>query len=407
MRDPIIDSRITLGVTGSIACYKAVDLASKLVQAGAELDVIMTDGALEFLKPITFSAITHKPVVTSLFDPRSELSMDHVALAGRSDLILVAPATADAMAKAAWGLAGDALSATLLATRAPVIFAPAMDANMYDNAATQENVARLRSRGAVIAGPAEGRLASGLVGSGRMLEPSALVDHVRMVLARGGDLSGRKIVVSAGGTQEAIDPVRVVTNRSSGKMGFAIARAARDRGASAVIVAAPTALPDPVGIDVVHVESALEMRDAVVAQCEDADALVMAAAVADWRPAGAADRKLKKGEAVTLTVDMVRNPDIVVGIGGNLIKVGFAAETEDVIENAHGKLVDKGLDLIAANDVTSADSGFASDTNRVALLDRNGGVTELGLLTKYDVGHRILDKVVHMLESAAEGENHY
>ena len=407
MRDPIIDSRITLGVTGSIACYKAVDLASRLVQAGAELDVIMTDGALEFLRPITFSAITHKPVVTSLFDPRSELSMDHVALAGRSDLILVAPATADAMAKAAWGLAGDALSATLLATRAPVIFAPAMDANMYDNAATQENVARLRSRGAIIAGPAEGRLASGLVGSGRMLEPSALVDHVRMVLARGGDLSGRKIVVSAGGTQEAIDPVRVVTNRSSGKMGFAIARAARDRGASAVIVAAPTALPDPTGIDVVRVESALEMRDAVVAQCEDADALVMAAAVADWRPASAAGRKLKKGAAVTLTVDMVRNPDIVAGIGGNLIKVGFAAETEDVIENAHGKLVDKGLDLIAANDVTSADSGFASDTNRVALLDRNGGVTELGLLTKYDVGHRILDKVVHMLGSAAEGESRY
>ena len=378
MRDPIIDSRITLGVTGSIACYKAVDLASRLVQAGAELDVIMTDGALEFLRPITFSAITHKPVVTSLFDPRSELSMDHVALAGRSDLILVAPATADAMAKAAWGLAGDALSATLLATRAPVIFAPAMDANMYDNAATQGNVAKLRSRGAIIAGPAEGRLASGLVGSGRMLEPSALVDHARMVLARGGDLSGRKIVVSAGGTQEAIDPVRVVTNRSSGKMGFAIARAARDRGASAVIVAAPTALPDPTGIDVVRVESALEMRDAVTAQCEDADALVMAAAVADWRPASAADRKLKKGAAGTLTVDMVRNPDIVTGIGGNLIKVGFAAETEDVIENAHGKLVDKGLDLIAANDVTSADSGFASDTNRVALLDRDGGVTELG-----------------------------
>ena len=405
MRDPIIDSRITLGVTGSIACYKAVDLASKLVQAGAELDVIMTDGALEFLKPITFSAITHKPVVTSLFDPQSELSMDHVALAGRSDVILVAPATADAMAKAAWGLAGDALSATLLATRAPVIFAPAMDANMYDNAATRDNVARLRSRGAVIAGPAEGRLASGLVGSGRMLEPSALVDHVRMVLARGGDLSGRKVVVSAGGTQEAIDPVRVVTNRSSGKMGFAIARAARDRGASAVIVAAPTALPDPTGVDVVRVESALEMRDAVTAQCEDADAVVMAAAVADWRPATSADRKLKKGAASTLTVDMVRNPDIVAGIGGNLIKVGFAAETEDVIENAHGKLVDKGLDLIAANDVTSADSGFASDTNRVALLDRDGGVTELGLLTKYDVGHRILDKVVHMLESAAGGDS--
>ena len=401
MRDPVIDSRITLGVTGSIACYKAVDLASRLVQAGAEVDVIMTDGALEFLKPITFAAITHKPVVTSLFDPQSELSMDHVALAGRSDVILVAPATADAMARAALGLAGDALSATLLATTAPVIFAPAMDANMYDNPATVENVVKLRSRGAVIAGPAEGRLASGLVGSGRMLEPSALVDHVRMVLARGGDLSGRKIVVSAGGTQEAIDPVRVVTNRSSGKMGFAIARAARDRGASAVIIAAPNALPDPTGIDVVRVESALEMRDAVTAQCEDADALVMAAAVADWRPASTAERKLKKGSASTLAVDMVRTPDIVAGIEGNLVKVGFAAETEDVIENAHEKLVDKGLDLIAANDITSADSGFASDTNRVALLDRNGGVAELGLLTKYEVGHRILDKVVHMLDSAA------
>ena len=397
MTDPIVDSHITLGVTGSIACYKAVDLASKLVQAGAKVDVIMTAGALEFLRPITFSSITHRPVVTDLFDPQSELSMDHVALAKRSDVVVVAPATANSIAKAALGLAADPLAATLLATEAPVIFAPAMDANMYDNAATQENVAKLQSRGVTIAGPGEGRLASGLVGRGRMLEPSALVDHVRIVLGRKGDLSGRKIVVSAGGTQEPIDPVRVVTNRSSGKMGFAIAEAARDRGASTVMVAAPTALPDPTGIDVIRVESALEMGDSVTAQCEDADALVMAAAVADWRPAAIADQKLKKGDADTFTVEMVRNPDIVAGIGNGIVKVAFAAESEGVIENAQVKLIDKGLDMIAANDITAVDSGFASDTNRVVLLDRDGGVTELGLLTKYEVGHHILDKIVQML----------
>lgn len=397
MTDPLVDKHVTLGVTGSIACYKAVDLASKLVQAGALVDVIMTDGAQEFLRPITFGSITHRPVVTNLFDPRSELSMDHVALAKRSDVVLVAPATADAMAKAAWGMAGDALSATLLATEAPVIFAPAMDANMYDHAATQENVSKLRSRGAVIAGPAEGRLASGLVGHGRMLEPSALVDHVRIVLGRDGDLSGKKIVVSAGGTQEPIDPVRMITNRSSGKMGFAIAEAARDRGASAVIVSAPTALPDPTGITVVHVETALQMRDALTAECEDSDALIMAAAVSDWRSAEVASQKLKKGSAETMTIEMVKNPDIVAGMGNGLVKVGFAAESEDVIENAQSKLLSKGLDMIAANDITSADSGFASDTNRVVLLDRDGGVTELGLLSKYDVAHHILDKVVQML----------
>ncbi len=397
MRDPLIDSSVTLGVTGSIACYKAADLASRLVRAGAKLDVIMTEGALRFLNPITFAAITHRPVVTSLFDPQSELAMDHVALARRSDVIIVAPASADALAKAAWGFAGDALSATLLAAEAPVIFAPAMDANMYDNAATQENVSRLVSRGVVIAGPEEGRLASGLIGRGRMLEPAALVDHVRIALSRHGDLAGRKVVVSAGGTQEPMDPVRVVTNRSSGKMGFAVARAARDRGASVVVVSAPTALPAPTGIDVLRVETALEMMDAVNAQCEDADVLVMAAAVADWRPSGAADRKLKKGTARSLTVEMMRNPDIVASVRKDIVKVGFAAETEDVIENAHGKLVDKELDLVAANDVTSADVGFGSDTNRVVLMDRDGGVMELGLLDKYEVGHHILDKVARML----------
>lgn len=398
MTDPLVDKHVTLGVTGSIACYKVVDLASKLVQAGALVDVIMTDSAQEFLTPITFGSITHRPVVTNLFDPRSDLSMDHVALAKRADVLLVAPATADAIAKATWGMAGDALSATLLATEAPVIFAPSMDANMYDNPATQENVSKLRSRGAVIAGPAEGRLASGLVGHGRMLEPSALADHVRIVLGRDGDLSGKKIVVSAGGTQEPIDPVRMITNRSSGKMGFAISEAARDRGASVVIVSAPTALPDPTGITVVRVETALQMRDALTAECEDADTLIMAAAVSDWRSAEVANHKLKKGSSETMTIEMVKNPDIVADVGSDrMIKVGFAAESEDVIENAQSKLLSKGLDMIASNDITTADSGFASDTNRVVLLDKDGGVTELGLLSKYDVGHHILDKVLQLL----------
>ena len=394
MPNPIEGKHIALGVTGSIACYKSVDLASKLALAGALVDVIMTENAANFLTPLTFRSITHRPVVTDLFQPQSELSMDHVAIAQRADVVVVAPATAHTIAKIAWGLADDALTSTILATQAPVILAPAMDAHMYENPATQENLDKLKSRGIFIAGPAEGRLASGLVGKGRMLETQKLMGHIRMVLGREGDLAARKIVVSAGGTQEPMDPVRAIWNRSSGKMGYAIAEAARDRGSNAVVVSAPTALPDPVGVRVVRIQTGLEMRDAIVQESEDANALIMAAAVADWRPATVSRQKVKKEASDSWTIELTKNPDILADIRGeNLIKVGFAAESENLVANAQAKLVSKGLHLIVANDITAQDSGFAADDNRAVLLDREGAVEELPFMSKYDVAHRILDRV--------------
>ncbi|MYE53636.1 MAG: bifunctional phosphopantothenoylcysteine decarboxylase/phosphopantothenate--cysteine ligase CoaBC [Chloroflexi bacterium] len=398
MPDSLANRRIALGVTGSIACYKAVDLASKLTQAGALVDVIMTREAGNFLTPLTFQSITHRPVITDVFDPQSELSIDHVAIAERAEAVIVAPATANTIAKIAHGFADDALTTTILATRAPLIVAPAMDAHMYDNAATRRNVSVLRSRGVVIAGPASGRLASGLTGQGRLLETPDLLGCLRQTLGRSGDLAGRKIVVSAGGTQEPIDPVRVIANHSSGKMGFAVAEAARDRGALVSIVSAPTSLPDPFGIRVVNVQSALQMKDALHNECSDADALIMAAAVADWRPSTMSERKVKKGASNTWEVELVKNPDIIAGIESErLVKVGFAAESEDLLANAEHKLLSKGLHLIAANDITAEDSGFGVDTNRVVLLDREGGQEELPLMSKYDVGCEILDRVAACL----------
>ena len=391
---------IALGVTGSIACYKAVDLASKLVQLNADVDVLMTDAALQFLTPLTFGAITHRPVVTSMFDPQSELSINHVATSERADLVAVVPATANSLAKIAHGRADDPVSATILATRAPVLVAPAMDANMFDNPATQANVRLLEERGVYVAGPAEGRMASGLVGKGRLLEPTELVGHIRILLGRGGDLAGRKIVVSAGGTREAIDPVRVIANHSSGKMGYAIAEAARDRGADAVLVTAPTSLPDPTGVKMARVNSALEMGYALDRECGDADAIIMAAAVADWRVSEIADQKVKKTGADTWTIDLVKNPDLIAGIRADrLVKVGFAAESEDLIENARAKIQSKGLHMIVANDITATDAGFAVDDNRVIILDREGSVERLPLMSKYDVGVDILDRVKPLLEN--------
>ena len=385
---------ITLGVTGSIACYKAIDLASKLTQAKANVDVALTRGAENFVSPLAFAAITHRPVVTDVFDPQSELSIDHVALAERSDVIVVVPATAHTIAKMAQGLADDVLTTTLLATQAPVIVAPAMDAHMFDHPATQANVKILEERGVTFAGPASGRLASGLIGKGRLVETAELLGVIRTTLGRDGDMAGRKIVVSAGGTEEAIDPVRVITNHSSGKMGYAIAEAARDRGASAVLVSTPTALPAPYGVRMVKVRSALDMRDAINHECQDADAVVMAAAVADWRPVSAADQKIKKGASNEWSIELTKTPDIIAGlIGDSLVKVGFAAESQDLIANAQSKLVSKGLDLIVANDITAVDAGFATDTNRVTILDREGGSDDLPLMSKYDVGVNILDRV--------------
>ncbi|MBI4200977.1 MAG: bifunctional phosphopantothenoylcysteine decarboxylase/phosphopantothenate--cysteine ligase CoaBC [Chloroflexi bacterium] len=398
MKSGVENKRVVLGVTGSIACYKAVDLASKLVQGGAMVDVILTHGASQFVTALAFRSITHRPVVTDVFDPGSELSVEHVALAERADVVVVAPATAHTIAKLALGLADDALATTVLATTAPVVVAPAMDAHMYENPATTENLEKLRSRGVTVVGPAKGRLASGLWGWGRLVEPVELVGHIAAVLGRKGDLAGRTVVTSAGGTAEAIDPVRVITNRSSGKMGYAIAEAARDRGARVVLVTAPTALPDPPAVEVHRVESAQEMHDAIASLAQNADVLIMAAAVADYRPVASAQRKIKKELRDSLTIELTRNPDVLAETVGPKLKVGFAAETEDLLANARQKLSSKNVDLFVANDVTAAGAGFGVDTNKVTILDRDGGIQDLPLMTKYEVAHHILDRVLELLK---------
>ena len=399
MPSPLEGRSVALGVSGSIAAYKAVDLASKLTQAGALVDVVMTPSAQKFVTAVTFQGITQRAVTADPFDPQTEMGIDHVAVAERAGIVVVAPATANTIAKMAHGIADDALSIMLLATAAPIVVCPAMDGNMYSNPATQHNIQTLKDRGVTVAGPAVGRMASGLMGAGRLIEVREIIGHVCLVLGRDGDLAGRKIVVSAGGTQEPIDPVRFISNRSSGKMGYAIAEAARDRGAAVTIVAAPGALADPVGVQVVRVETALEMQNAVGAASEDADALIMAAAVADWRPREAADRKLKSGNVTSSEVHLEKTADILAGITREgLVKVGFAAETEDLVNNAQGKITKKGLDLIVANDVSAEGSGFGSDTNEVVLIDADGGHEAPGLLPKYEVGHRILDKVATLLK---------
>ena len=394
MPPPIQNKRIVLGVTGSIACYKAADLASKLVQSGALVDTVLTKAATEFVSELTFKSLTHREVYTNLYSRGSNLSINHVALAESADLIIVAPATANTIAKIANGISDDVLTTTILATTAPIIIAPAMDANMFDNPATEANVATLIGRGFFIAGPGEGRLASGLVGKGRMIEPFDIISAANMLLGKDGDFSGKKIVVSAGGTEEAIDPVRNITNRSSGKMGYAIAEAARDRGAMVSLVAAPNNLAKPVGISVTNIQTAEDMKKAIEDECLEADALIMAAAVADWRPLEKLDSKAKKDKADTWSLELVKNPDIIAGINSrNLIKVGFAAESEHLVENSKIKVKSKNLDFIVANDITAVDSGFSVDTNKVTIIHADGTTEALPLMSKYDVAHSILDRV--------------
>ena len=394
MPSPIQNKNIVLGVTGSIACYKAADLASKLVQSGALVDTILTEAATEFVSDLTFKSLTHREVYTSLYSQDSNLSINHVALAESADLIIVAPATANTIAKIANGISDDVLTTTILATTAPIIIAPAMDANMFDNPATEANVTTLIGRGFFIAGAAEGRLASGLMGKGRMIEPFDIMGAANMLLGKDGDLSGKKIVVSAGGTEEAIDPVRNITNRSSGKMGYAIAEAARDRGAMVSLVAAPNHLDKPIGISVTNIQSAEDMKKAIEDECLEADALIMAAAVADWRPLEKLDSKAKKDKSDHWSLELVKNPDIVAGINSSkLIKVGFAAESENLVENSKTKIESKNLDFIVANDITAAHSGFSVDTNKVTIIHADGTTEALPLMSKYDVAHSILDRV--------------
>lgn len=402
-RLPLAGRNIVLGVCGSIAAYKAADLTSKLVQAGAVVDIILTEAAQSFVGPMTFQGLTHRPVMTDLHDPRSELGIDHVALAKRAEVMVVAPATANTIAAVAHGFAGDALTTTALSTDAPLIVCPAMESRMYEHPATQANLALLRERGAVIVEPESGRLASGLTGVGRLADPTVIVGTVRHVLGREGDWAGRTVVVTAGGTREPMDPVRYVANRSSGKMGHAIAAAARDRGARVILVTtAPVDGETAVGVEVVSVNTALEMKAALHAALEssatevdNAPVLIMAAAVADYRPARAADQKLKKDPASEdgLSLELTRNPDIVAGIGGDVVKIGFAAETSDLLANARNKITSKNLHMIVANDVTKAGSGFGTDTNEVTFLYADGRVEPMPLLTKEAVAHELLDKI--------------
>lgn len=387
---------IVLGITGSIAAYKAAAIASQLTQAGAKVNVIMTKEAIQFISPITFRAITSRPVVTEMFDLASEFSIGHVSLAKAADIVVIAPATANIIAKLAAGIADDMLCCTVLATKAPVLIAPAMETNMYNNPVTQDNVSKLKARGFVIIAPATGWLASGKEGPGRLADINDIIDGICQVLERGGDLAGKHIVVTAGGTQEPIDPVRYISNRSSGKMGYALAEAARDRGAKVTLVTAPTSLDEPAGVDVVKVGTAREMSQAVGKVTPKADALIMAAAVADYRPIKAAKDKIKKGEA-GLTLKLECTPDILGTVKGNFIKVGFAAESNNLVKNAKQKLQQKGLDFIVANDITASDSGFGADTNRVTVIDRESKVDSLPLMPKREVADKVLDRVVELL----------
>jgi phosphopantothenoylcysteine decarboxylase/phosphopantothenate--cysteine ligase len=390
--------QVVLGVSGSIAAYKAADLASKLVQAGAAVSVVMTPEALQFVTPFTFRALTGRPALHDMFAPETDQPEEHVALARAADLVIISPCSANLLAKLAHGLSDDMVSLTALATRAPVLIAPAMDSQMWEAGATQGNVAVLRERGVAFVGPASGRLASGLTGVGRLAEVETILGAAAFELAKGGDLASRRIVVSAGGTREPIDPVRFIGNRSSGKQGYALAEAARDRGARVTLVSTASGLPVPYGVDLVPVETVAGMRSAVLDACASADVLIMASAVSDFRPAQVGEQKIKKGEG-GLTLELVKNADFFLEVPDRLVKVGFAAETEDLLDNAAKKLVEKRLDLICANDVSAEDAGFGVDTNRVTILDREGDREELPLLSKYEVSQRILDRVVRLLSN--------
>lgn len=396
---PLQGKNVVLCVCGSIAAYKAADLASKLVQAGAVVDVILSQAAREFVTPFTFRGLTGREVYGDMFAPVSDAGEEHVALARRADIVIVAPATATTLARLAQGLADDMTSLTVLATTAPLLIAPAMDAQMWAAAATQANVTTLKGRGAAFVGPDAGRLASGHLGLGRLADTESIIGAARLVLGRDGDLAGRHIVVSAGGTREAIDPVRFIGNASSGKMGYALAEAARDRGARVTLVSSVDSIPTPAGVTKMPFLSVTQLREAVLTACRDGDALIMAAAVSDFRPADVGDQKIKRDTAKDgMTLTLVENEDFLHEVPDSVVKVAFAAETQNVVENAKRKPRTHGhLDLICANDVSASDSGFGTDTNRVWLIDAAGEVDELPLLPKYEVAQHILARVVPLI----------
>jgi phosphopantothenoylcysteine decarboxylase/phosphopantothenate--cysteine ligase len=399
----LVDKRILLGVTGSIAAYKAADLASKLAQAGALVDVILTPSAEKFVTPLAFQSVTGRRAYTEADLWGGEAHVLHVELAREADLLVIAPCTANTLAKLAHGQADNLLTITALGVKCPTLIAPAMESNMYAHPATQENLVKLTGRGAYVAGPAEGHLASGASGRGRMLEASELIGHIRLVLGQKGPLAAKKVVVTAGGTHEPLDPVRALTNRSSGKQGYALAQAAIDAGAQVCLITTVNLIP-PVGARVVEVRTAQEMLEAVLAEVATTDALIMAAAVADFRPKKAAESKLKRKDGIP-RVELEAAPDIlgtVASLGPRKkrpkILVGFAAESRDLLENATIKLQSKKLDIIAANDISATDAGFSVDTNRVTLLHADGSSEALPLMSKFEVAEIIVARIAALLE---------
>lgn len=404
MSSPVKDKRILLGVTGSIACYKGADLASKLTQAGALVDTVLTQSAIQFVNPLTFQSVTGRQAFTDADLWGSEGHVRHIDLGHNADLVMIAPATANTIAKFAHGLADNLLTLSVLAASCPILLAPAMDGGMYSNTATQENISLLSERGYEIVGPAAGHLASGMTGTGRMIEPLELVGHARRILGKSGPLSGRKVIVSAGGTREPIDPVRSITNRSSGRQGFALTQAVIDHGAEVILVTGPTHLATPIGAKRVDIETAEDMLEAVFVEIQDADALIMAAAVADFKPESQSEHKIKKTEGIP---DIKLQPavDILANVaeyrrstGWDGVVIGFAAESKDLIANARAKLESKSLDLIVANDISAADAGFNVETNRVTLLFPDGRSDPLPLMGKDEVAEVIIDIAARILE---------
>ena len=388
---------VVLGVTGGIACYKSAALASKLTQAGYNVEVVLTKNATEFIGPHTFESLTHNRAMVDTFDRNFQSHVEHIALADKADLLLVAPATANILAKAAHGIADDMLSTTILACDCPKLAAPAMNTRMYQNPVTQDNLNILRRYGWEIIEPARGRLACGAVGLGKMPEPEDLLEAVDHAVRYEKDLAGLRVLVTAGPTRESLDPVRFLTNHSSGKMGYAIARAAAQRGAQVTLVSGPTSLKKPAYVDVVDVVTAEDMFQAVTARAGDQDIIIKAAAVADYRPTETADHKIKKAAGEGLALSLERTRDILAYLGehkqpGQFL-CGFSMETENLMENSRKKLVKKNLDMVAANSLTQQGAGFGGSTNALTLITP-GGETELPLLTKEEAAHRLLDQIV-------------
>ncbi len=390
-----------LGVTGSIAAYKAVDLASRLTKLGASVNVIMTQNATRLLAPLTFQSISRNPVVVDMFAEAADWQPKHISLADRADILVVAPATANIIAKLAHGIADDMLSTTALAVRCPILIAPAMNCHMFDNSIFQENMEILRRHGFAFVEPEYGQLACGYEGKGRLANAEKIIQEIQRLVSKPSDFKGKKILVTAGPTHEALDPIRFITNRSSGKMGYAVAEASSSRGADVTLISGPSALPDPRDVTLVKVESAIQMRDAVLKRASQADVVIMAAAVSDYRPQNISPQKIKKGQD-QMTLVLERNPDIIAELGQSKpdgqILVGFSMETENVLDNALEKLQKKNLDLIAANDVSQPGAGFGTDTNIVWLIDSSGHKRKLPLMSKRDVADAILDEVKSFLQ---------